>query len=173
MMRVGLARVRLNDDRMGTSMTEQATQAPQPAPQTGVQDRRPPQGGRTAPRWAHGVILFAGMLMVLAGAFEAIAGLVGIFTNEFYVTTRQYLLQFDVTRWGWINLLVGAVVVATGFALLAGQAWGRVAGMVLVGLSALANFAFLPYYPFWSLTVIALDVFVLWALAVHGRDVSL
>jgi hypothetical protein len=68
---------------------------------------------------------------------------------------------------------VGAVVVATGFAVLAGKSWGRVAGMVLVGLSALANFAFIPYYPFWSLTVIALDVFVLWALAVHGRDVSL
>ncbi len=56
--------------------------------------------------------------------------------------------------------------------MLAGKTWGRVIGIMLASLSALANFAFLPYYPFWAITVITLNVFVIWALAVHGRDLA-
>ena len=93
--------------------------------------------------------------------------------NEFYVNTPNYLFKFDATRWGWIHLLVGLLVLLAGFAVLAGQTWGRVIGIVLAVFSAMANFAFIPYYPFWSLTIIALDVFVIWALATHGRDVTI
>ena len=122
--------------------------------------------------WAVGFILFAAMLMIMAGAFQAFAGLVAIFQNEFYVATRNYLFQFDATTWGWIHLLVGLIVVMAGFAILAGRTWGRVVGITLAMLSALANFLFIPYYPFWALTIIALDIFVIWALAAHGRDVA-
>jgi hypothetical protein len=101
--------------------------------------------------WAVGFILFAGIMMLMSGIFQAFAGLVALFENEFYVATRNYLFQFDATTWGWIHL-VGGVVVALA--------------------SAIVNFAFIPYYPFWSLLVIALDVFVIWALAAHGRDVA-
>ena len=94
-------------------------------------------------------------------------GLVGLFANEFYVATRNYVFQFDVTTWGVIHLLVGLLVLFAGFAAIAGQTWARVVGIILVGLSALANFAFIPYYPFWSLLIIALDVIVIWALAVY------
>jgi hypothetical protein len=66
---------------------------------------------------------------------------------------------------------VGLLVVFAGFAVLAGQTWGRAVGITLAVLSALANFAFLPYYPFWAMTVIAVDIFVIWALAAHGREV--
>jgi hypothetical protein len=121
--------------------------------------------------WAVGFILFAAMLMIMAGAFQAFAGLVAIFQNEFYVATRNYLFQFDATTWGWIHLLVGLIVVMAGSAILAGRTWGRVVGITLAMLSALANFLFIPYYPFWALTIIALDIFVIWALAAHGRDV--
>jgi hypothetical protein len=127
---------------------------------------------RDASGWAVGFILFAGIMMVLSGAFQAFAGLVALFENEFYVTTRNYIFQFDATTWGWIHLLVGLVVVLAGFAVMAGRTWGRVVGITLAVLSALANFAFIPYYPFWALTVIALDIFVIWALAAHGRDVA-
>jgi hypothetical protein len=122
--------------------------------------------------WAVGLILFAAIMMIMSGIFQAFAGLVALFENEFYVATRNYLLQFDATSWGWIHLLVGLVVALAGFAVMAGRTWGRVVGITLAVLSALANFAFIPYYPFWSLTVIALDIFVIWALAAHGRDVA-
>jgi hypothetical protein len=122
--------------------------------------------------WAVGLILFAAIMMIMSGTFQAFAGLVALFENEFYVATRNYLFQFDATSWGWIHLLVGIVVALAGFAVMAGRTWGRVVGITLAVLSALANFAFIPYYPFWAMTIIALDIFVIWALAAHGRDVA-
>jgi hypothetical protein len=119
--------------------------------------------------WAVGFILFAAIMMIMIGVFQAIAGLVAIFENEFYVATRNYLFQFDATTWGWIHLIAGVIIAFAGWGLLSGRTWARVAGIILAVLSAIANFAFLPYYPFWALTIIALDVLVIWALAAHGR----
>jgi hypothetical protein len=127
---------------------------------------------REASGWAVGFTLFAAIMMLMSGTFQALAGLVAIFENEFYVATRNYLFQFDATTWGWIHLLVGLVVAFAGWGLLSGRTWARVVGITLAVLSAIANFLFLPYYPFWALTVIALDVFVIWALAAHGRDLQ-
>jgi len=98
---------------------------------------------------------------------------VALFQDDFYVATPNYLLQLDVTTWGWIHLLVGLLVLVAGFAVLSGKVWARVIGVVLAVLSALANFAFIPYYPFWSLTIIAIDVIVVWALTAHGRDITM
>jgi hypothetical protein len=117
-----------------------------------------------------GLIVFAGTMMVISGAFEAMSGLVALFEDEFYVSTPKYFLEFDATTWGWIHLLLGLLVVSAGCAVFAGQAWGRIVGIVLAALSALANFAFVPYYPFWSMLVITLDILVIWALTAHGRD---
>jgi hypothetical protein len=107
----------------------------------------------------------------MVGLFQVIMGLVGISTDEFYVATRSYLFQFDTTTWGWIHLVVGVVVGLAGLALLTGRIWARVVGIILAMLSAIANFLFIPYFPVWSLLIIALDVFVIWVLAVHGREV--
>ena len=123
--------------------------------------------------WAVGFVLFAGVMMIMAGAFQAFSGLVALFEDEFYVATRNYLFQFDATTWGWIHLIGGALVAVAGFAVMAGQTWARVVGIILAVLSAIANFTFLPYYPFWAIIIIAVDVFVIWALAVHGRDVKI
>ena len=122
--------------------------------------------------WAVGFILFAGVMMIMAGSFQAFSGLVALFENEFYVATRNYLFQFDATAWGWIHLIGGALVALAGFAVMAGQTWARVVGIILAVLSAFANFTFIPYYPFWAIMIIAVDVFVIWALAVHGRDLK-
>jgi hypothetical protein len=121
---------------------------------------------------AQGFSVFAGVMMIMAGGFQAFAGLVAIFKDEFYVTTPNYLLEFDATTWGWIHLLIGLLVLFAGFAVLSGQVWGRTIGVIMAVLSALSNFAFIPYYPFWSMTVIALDIFVIWALTAHGRDIT-
>jgi len=122
--------------------------------------------------WAVGFILFAAIMMIMAGIFQALAGLVALFNDTFYVATREYVFKFDVTSWGWIYLILGIVVAVAGWGLLSGRTWARVVGITVAVLSAIANFAFIPYYPFWALTVITLDVFVIWALAAHGRDVA-
>jgi len=135
-----------------------------------TQDHRqvePPPSGA-----AIGFITFAGVMMIMAGGFQALAGLVAIFENEFFVSTRNYIVKFDATSWGWIHLLLGLVVLFAGFAVMSGKTWGRTVGVILAVLSALSNFAFIPYYPFWAITIIALDVFIIWALTAHGRDIT-
>jgi hypothetical protein len=117
---------------------------------------------------AIGFIVFAGVMLVMAGFFQAFAGLVALVKDEFYVRTPNYVLELDPTTWGWIHLVMGLLVLGAGFALLAGNLYGRMVGVAFAALSAIANFAFIPYYPFWSLTVIAIDVFVIWAITVHG-----
>jgi hypothetical protein len=120
--------------------------------------------------WAVGFILFAAIMMIMVGVFQALQGLIAIFENEFYVATRNYLFQFDATSWGWIHLILGLLVAFAGWGLLSGRTWARVVALTLAVLSAIANFLFIPYYPFWALLLITLDIFVIWALAAHGGD---
>ncbi len=114
--------------------------------------------------WAISGITFAGVLMIVVGFFQSIAGLAAILENEFFVVTQNYVFEGDVTAWGWIHLILGIVIVLAGFALFAGATWARVVGIVLAVLVAVANFFFIPYYPFWSILIIALAVWVMWAL---------
>jgi hypothetical protein len=119
---------------------------------------------------AVGFILFAAIMMIMVGVFQALQGLIGIFENEFYVATRNYLFQFDATTWGWIHLLVGLLVAFAGWGLLSGRTWARTVAIILAVISAITNFLFVPYYPFWALLLITLDIFVIWAVAAHGGD---
>jgi hypothetical protein len=135
-----------------------------------VRRERQMTDGRDTSGWAVGFILFAAIMMMMTGVFQALAGLIAIFENEFYVATRNYLFKFDATTWGWIHLILGVIVALAGWGLLSGQTWARVVGITLAALSATANFLFIPYYPFWSLLIIAVDVFVIWALAAHSRE---
>jgi hypothetical protein len=129
-------------------------------------ERRPPEDDISG--WAAGGIIFAATILIMVGVFQAIAGLVAIIDDEFYVVTRNYTFDLDTSGWGWIHLLIGLALVATGWALFARQTWAGVAALVLAMLSAIANFFFIPYYPFWSILVIALDVWVIWALTRPG-----
>jgi hypothetical protein len=133
---------------------------------------RADSGSRATSGWAVGLIVFAAIMLMMAGTFQFLAGLVALFENEFYVTTRNYVFQLDATTWGWIHLLLGIVLGVAGWGLLSGRTWGRVVAITVAAISALANFLFLPYYPFWALTIITLDVLVIWAVAAHGRDVQ-
>jgi hypothetical protein len=128
--------------------------------------------GRQTSGWAAGGILFAGLMMIMVGIWQALEGLIAIFENEFYVATRNYLFQFDATTWGWIHLILGLVMAVAGWGLLSGRTWARVLGITVAVLSAIANFLWLPYYPFWSLLIIAVDIFVIWAVVAHGREVA-
>jgi hypothetical protein len=126
--------------------------------------------GRDTSGMAVGFTVFAAIMMLMVGVFQALQGLIAIFENEFYVQTRNYLFQFDATTWGWIHLVLGLLVAFAGWGLLSGQTWARVVGITLAALSATANFLFIPYYPFWSLLIITLNIFVIWALTAHGRE---
>jgi hypothetical protein len=121
---------------------------------------------------AIGFTMFAGVLMITIGIWHAIAGFAGIVEDQFYAVTPNYILEFDATTWGWIHLIAGIVVALAGFAVFSGAVWARAVGVILATLSLIANFAFIPFYPVWSIVIIALDVAVIWALTVHGRDIA-
>jgi hypothetical protein len=131
------------------------------------------RAGRQTSGLAVGFILFAAVMMIMVGVFQALQGLIAIFENEFYVATRNYTFQFDATTWGWIHLLLGLLVAFAGYGLLSGQTWARVVAITLAVLSAIANFLWLPYYPFWSMLIIAVNIFVIWAVVAHGREAPL
>ena len=118
--------------------------------------------------WAVGGIAFAGTVMVMIGTFQAIEGLVAVFNDEFFVVARNYTFNLDVTAWGWIHLIIGLVVLATGFGLFARSTWAGVTAILICALSAISNFFFIPYYPFWAIVIIALDMWVIWALTRPG-----
>jgi hypothetical protein len=115
-----------------------------------------------------GMIVFASIVMVMIGMMHAIWGLSAIINDQFFVVTENYIFQFDVSTWGWIHLIAGIIVFLAGFSLYSGAVWARAVGVVLAVISIIANFASMPYYPFWSILMIALAVFVIWALTVHG-----
>ena len=114
--------------------------------------------------WAVGGTIFAASALTLIGMFQAIAGIVAIANDNFYVKAPHYTFNLDVTAWGWIHLILGILVFITGLALFNGASWAAVGGIVIAMLSALDNFFFIPYYPLWSIGIIALDVWVIWAL---------
>lgn len=120
---------------------------------------------REATGWAGGLVMFAGILMVVAGIWHALAGIAALVNDKLYISTPDYVYSLDLTGWGWAHLVLGGLVALTGGAVLRGLMWGRIAGIALVVLSLVANFLFIPWYPIWSLVIIALDVAVIWALA--------
>ncbi len=129
-----------------------------------------PQGQLQPTRWV-GWVLFGAMMMILVGAFQGIVGLTSLFKSGYYVAPASGLVvNVDYTVWGWVHIGLGAVAIAAGFGLLAGQMWARVVGIAMALASAVVNLAFVPAYPLWSLMVITLDVLVIYAIAAHGRE---
>lgn len=123
------------------------------------------QSSRTA--WASGIVVFAGTVLATLGLFQFFEGLSAVLDDQVYVSTREYVYQFDISTWGWIHLVLGLAAVGVGVALLVGQAWALVVGILIAAFSAISQFLFLPWYPVWAVTIIAFDVAVMWALSVR------
>ena len=121
---------------------------------------------------AVGFTAFAAVVMMMAGAFQAFQGLVAFLNDDFYLVGEKWTFSFDLTSWGWAHLIVGALVAVAGVFVLRGAIWARAVGVAVAAVSALLNFLWLPYYPIWSMLIIALDVVVIWALTAHGRDIT-
>jgi len=122
--------------------------------------------------WA-GWVVFGAAMLLLMGSVHIIQGLVALFDDGFYaVGSNGLVVDVDYNTWGWIHLVIGLVGLLVGIGLLAGNMAARVAGVVIAFLSALVNMAFISAYPVWSVMVIVLDVIVIYAIIVHGRELK-
>jgi len=120
-----------------------------------------------------GWIVFAATLALVVGVFDLIEGIVALFKDSYYLVAPSGLvLNVNYTTWGWTHIAIGAVLIATALGLFAGQTWARVLGVVIAVLSAIVNFAFIPAYPLWAISVIAIDVFIIYALTAHGAEMK-
>ncbi|MDX6325098.1 MAG: hypothetical protein QOK15_1452 [Nocardioidaceae bacterium] len=127
-----------------------------------VQSRPPYESSRRGV--PAGVARFAGILLAVVSVFEILEGIAAIANDSVFLRGLNYTYEFDVTVWGWIHLLLGVAGVAIGYAIVTDHTVGYLAGIAIAFVGAVANFAFLPYYPVWSLLVISFDVLVIWAL---------
>lgn len=107
---------------------------------------------------------FAGVMLIVTACFDVLQGLAAIADPDFFAAGTEYLYQLNVSAWGWIHLIIGVLTAAVGVAILRGVTWGRILGIVLAAIGALTNFAFLPVYPWWAVTIIGINVLVIWAL---------
>jgi H+/Cl- antiporter ClcA len=121
--------------------------------------------------WATGLAVFAGAMLLTVGVLQILQAIVALVDDEFYVVGDEYTFKFDTTTWGWIHLVLGALMVLIGFFIFTGNPWARGAGIGIAILAIIGNFMWMEYYPFWSIVLIALDVAIIWALATYtGPD---
>ena len=110
-------------------------------------------------------MVFGAIVLLMVGMFQILEALAALAKDDIYVNTADYLYQFNITTWGWIHLIMGVIAVLAAAGILADKDWAKGLGILIAVLSAASNFLFLPYYPLWTLIVIALNVAVIWALA--------
>ncbi|OOL31473.1 membrane protein [Rhodococcus rhodochrous] len=114
---------------------------------------------------AAGTSVGAAVILATVGVVQFFQGIAAVAEDELFVQGQEYTFKFDFTAWGWIHILLGVAMVVVGIALITGATWARVAAIVIAAVSILANFLWLPYYPWWSILIIALDVVVIWAVS--------
>lgn len=129
-----------------------------------------PLGRTSHPSMAAGFTIFAATLLCVVGTLQIFQGLAAIFEDTFTIAGAKYLYTFDVTAWGWWHLIAGLAMVAVGFFLFTGQLWARLVGLIIAAVSIITQFLWLPYYPIWAIVIIALDLAVIWALAVYDPN---
>jgi len=120
-----------------------------------------------------GWVYFAAFMLVVLGFFQSFMGLTALLNNQFYVAVNGTLLVFDITTWGWIHLIFGIVAMVAGTALFSGSTWARIVAIILVGVNFVMQFAFVSEYPIWSIIAMIIDLLILYALIIHGREALL
>lgn len=120
--------------------------------------------------WAGGLRVFAAVMLSLAGLLGIFRGIMAVAEDEVFVTTPNYVFKFDLTSWGWIHLGLGVIALLVSFGLFGAAAWARYSGIGIAALVIIANFLSLPYYPVWSVVMIAMSGFIIWALCVDRGD---
>jgi multisubunit Na+/H+ antiporter MnhG subunit len=120
---------------------------------------------------AVGWISFAGFMMILGGSFAILAGL-GLLIHPDTYPLKDSVFQASATTWGWWKLIIGTIVLLSGFGVFTGNMLARTVGVIAATLSAIGAFVFMPLYPLWAICLIAIDVSVIWAVTAHGRDIQ-
>ncbi|MFD3698273.1 hypothetical protein ACFWUZ_19340 [Streptomyces sp. NPDC058646] len=128
-------------------------------------------GARTGPRHpspthapTSGTTVLAASFMIFGGAMAIFEGIAALAKDSLLVVTRHYVFEFSLTGWGWVHLILGIALVFAGCAVISKALWARFFGVAVAGLGAIANFLWLPYYPLWALVLIAVNLFIVWAL---------
>lgn len=114
--------------------------------------------------FAYGVTLFGGVMLTTVAVFQILGGIGALAKDTIFVQGVNYAYEMDLTTWGWIHLIIGVIALGTGIGIVMAQVWAYMLGIMIAVLSAVANFAFIPHYPIWSIIVIAFDGLVIWAL---------
>jgi hypothetical protein len=127
---------------------------------------------RTEQSGMTGWVIFAGVLMVIGGALWAIQGFIAIFQNDVVIFGEEGALFLNVTGWGWVHLILGLLLLLSGILVMRGNLFGRTMAVILASLSIIVNFIWLPVYPVWAIVVIAIDVFILYAVIVYGKEMK-
>ena len=118
----------------------------------------------TQPTAWFGWIVFAGAVLLMTGVLNILEGIVALVDDQRVLVARDRLVLVDLTGWGWTLLIFGIVMAATGLGLFSAQNWARVTAVIVVGLHAIAQIAWLAAYPLWSILMITLDVVIIYAL---------
>ena len=124
----------------------------------------------TESAWAEGIGIFAGAALLTVGIFQFLEGVAAAAKDDVFVRTTNYVFEFDLTTWGWIHIILGVLVAIVGLALFTGAGWARVSAIIVAAISIVANFLWLPYYPGWSLLIIALDIVIIWAVSTWNPE---
>ncbi|MGF7124615.1 hypothetical protein AB4Z09_06520 [Rhodococcus sp. TAF43] len=120
--------------------------------------------------FAAGASIAAAIILMTVGILQIFQGISALADDNFFVVGPEYVYQFDLTTWGWIHLILGIVVVLVGLGLLTGATWSRVTAIIIAALSIIANFLWIPWYPMWSILIIALDIVVIWAVSTWDTE---
>ena len=129
-----------------------------------------PGRGRRAE--GYGLIVFASVLLLVVGCFNLLDGIAAVANSHVFIANAHYVFG-DLRAWGWIALIAGALQLLAAAGILAGNQLARWFAVAVVGLNAIGQMFFIPPYPFWSLTIIAIDVVALWGLCVYGSRENL
>jgi len=137
------------------------------------QDPAPVVVSRNEPTSWVGWLLYAGVMLVLLGALQALIGLVALFSDGYFVAQpHARLVVWDYTTWGWIHLALAVIALGSGIGLLLGRLWARVVGVVLCVLNVIASFILLGAYPWFAVPLIVFSVVTAYAIIVHGRELE-
>lgn len=126
-----------------------------------------PQPHHIASDWT----VFAACLMIFGGLMAALEGIDAIVSKHRYLITRDYVYKFNVGGWGWFHLVLGILIVLVGVAIFTGAAWAKAVGVIVAGCNMVVNFLWLPYAPLWSIVLIGVDIFIIWALTATHKVV--
>ena len=120
---------------------------------------------------AFGWLMFAATMLGLVSVLNIIDGIAAISHSHFFIADAHYVVG-DLHAWGWTVLIIGIMQALAAVGIVLRNQIARWAGVILAMANAVAQLMFIPAYPFWSLTVFALDVLVIYGLVAHGGRAS-